>query len=103
MTWQCRRCGRTVDLVLRDGGRCAACAMRTRWPDVAGRRRCVMRALWLPRTRSRSPGHSGQVEHQANRPARASGWATVDQVNRRFAAACAAAGLEGRRTWRESG
>ena len=45
----------------------------------------------------------GQVEHQANRPARASGWATVDQVNRRFAAACAAAGLEGRRTWRESG
>ena len=34
MTWQCRRCGRTVDLVLRDGDRCAACAMRTR----AGRR-----------------------------------------------------------------
>ena len=30
MTWQCRRCGRTVDLVLRDGDRCAACAMRTR-------------------------------------------------------------------------
>ena len=24
MTWQCRRCGRTVDLVLRDGDRCAA-------------------------------------------------------------------------------
>ena len=34
MTWQCRRCGRTVDLVLRAGDRCAACAMRTR----AGRR-----------------------------------------------------------------
>ena len=33
MTWQCRRCGRTVDLVLRDGDRCAACAMRT----LAGR------------------------------------------------------------------
>ena len=30
MTWQCRRCGRTVDLVLRDGDRCAACAMGTR-------------------------------------------------------------------------
>ena len=30
MTWQCRRCGRTVDLVLRDGDRCAACAVRTR-------------------------------------------------------------------------
>ena len=30
MTWQCRRCGRTVDLVLRDGDCCAACAMRTR-------------------------------------------------------------------------
>ncbi len=30
MTWQCRRCGRTVDLVLRDGDRCAACAMRIR-------------------------------------------------------------------------
>ena len=30
MTWQCRRCGRTVDFVLRDGDRCAACAMRTR-------------------------------------------------------------------------
>ena len=27
----------------------------------------------------------GQVEHQANRPARHSGGATVDQVSRRFA------------------
>ena len=42
MTWQCRRCGRTVDLVLRDGDRCAACAMRTRagrtLPDDNGAR-----------------------------------------------------------------
>ena len=33
MTWQCRRCGRTVDLVLRDGDRCAACG----GPAPAGR------------------------------------------------------------------
>jgi hypothetical protein len=40
MTWQCRRCGRTVDLVLRDGDRYAACAMRIRagrtFPDDDG-------------------------------------------------------------------
>ena len=56
-----------------------------------------MRALWLPRTRSRSPGHSARSSTRRS-SRQASGWATVDQVNRRFAVACAAAGLEGRRT-----
>ena len=40
----------------------------------------------------------GQVELTRRSSRQASGWATVDQVNRRFAAACAAVGLEGRRT-----
>ena len=38
----------------------------------------------------------GQVRAPGESSRQASGWATVDQVNRRFAAACAAAGLEGR-------
>ena len=43
-----------------------------------------MTALWLPRTRSRSPGHSARSSTRRS-SRQASGWATVDQVNRRFA------------------
>ena len=38
----------------------------------------------------------GQVRAPGESSRQASGWATVDQGNRRFAAACAAAGLDGR-------
>ena len=64
MTWQCRRCGRTVDLVLRAGDRCAACAMRTRagrtLPDDDGAadfRKFTMRKLLQPS--SSSAGDAG--------------------------------------------
>ncbi len=64
MTWQCRRCGRTVDLVLRAGDRCAACAMRTRagrrLPDdygAADSRKFTMRKLLQPS--SSSAGDAG--------------------------------------------